>query len=265
MPRQDRIDGLANLFGSRKARLWDMYLARWQAKTLRHDDGLAGAFMRYFGQCFDQAKEANALHRSISGQPEMSCPSSRYMSLKWRLAVPPDMRGLDRAGPGPKPGNETMSEQDPHRGHRGARRSHIVPSGVAAGHGFRRAARHDSGDPAAPHDSVDDLTVMRPGPSLRRAGEPGVRRRADSRSARRRRGNPTVQSLGIEARKRQPDHARRRAAPASARSVAHLAPALDGFVARPANRRRHRSLRAGAASLRGRRRGRATRRSSFCA
>jgi type VI secretion system protein ImpI len=51
--------GLSNLLGSRKARLWDLYVARWQAKTLRHDDGLAGAFLRYFGQCFDEAKEAN--------------------------------------------------------------------------------------------------------------------------------------------------------------------------------------------------------------
>lgn len=51
--------GLANLLLSRKARLWDIYVARWQAQTLRHDDGLAGAFMRYFGQCFGEAKDAN--------------------------------------------------------------------------------------------------------------------------------------------------------------------------------------------------------------
>jgi type VI secretion system protein ImpI len=51
--------GLVNLLLSRKARLWDIYVARWQAQTLRHDDGLAGAFMRYFGQCFGEAKDAN--------------------------------------------------------------------------------------------------------------------------------------------------------------------------------------------------------------
>ncbi len=51
--------GLANLLLSRKARLWDIYVARWQAQTMRHDNGLAGAFMRFFGQCFSQAKEAN--------------------------------------------------------------------------------------------------------------------------------------------------------------------------------------------------------------
>jgi type VI secretion system protein ImpI len=50
--------GFSNLFGSRKARLWDLYVARWQAKCLRHDDGLAGAFLRYFGQCFDDAKDS---------------------------------------------------------------------------------------------------------------------------------------------------------------------------------------------------------------
>ncbi len=50
--------GLAALFGAHKARLWDLYLARWQAKTLRHEDGLVDAFMLYFAQCYDQAKES---------------------------------------------------------------------------------------------------------------------------------------------------------------------------------------------------------------
>jgi type VI secretion system protein ImpI len=52
--------GLAALFGAHKARLWDLYLARWQAKTLRHEDGLVDAFMLYFAQCYDQAKESNS-------------------------------------------------------------------------------------------------------------------------------------------------------------------------------------------------------------
>ena len=50
--------GLAALFGAHKARLWDLYVARWQAKTLRHEDGLVDAFMLYFAQCYDQGKEA---------------------------------------------------------------------------------------------------------------------------------------------------------------------------------------------------------------
>ncbi len=49
--------GLLALLSSRKARLWDLYLARWQAKTLRHEDGLLDAFMLYFAECYDQAKD----------------------------------------------------------------------------------------------------------------------------------------------------------------------------------------------------------------
>jgi type VI secretion system protein ImpI len=49
--------GLAALFGTHKTRLWDLYVARWQAKTLRHEDGLVDAFMLYFAQCYDQGKE----------------------------------------------------------------------------------------------------------------------------------------------------------------------------------------------------------------
>ncbi|MGO9675247.1 MAG: type VI secretion system-associated FHA domain protein [Methylocella sp.] len=48
---------LAALFGAHKARLWDLYVARWQAKTLRHEDGLVDAFMFYFAQCYDQGEE----------------------------------------------------------------------------------------------------------------------------------------------------------------------------------------------------------------
>jgi type VI secretion system protein ImpI len=51
---------LAGLLGSRKRRLWDLYLARWQAKTLRHQDGLVDAFMLYFAECYDEAKDPNA-------------------------------------------------------------------------------------------------------------------------------------------------------------------------------------------------------------
>lgn len=58
-----RNKGFEAFLGSRKARLWGMYLARWQALTLRHEDGLVDAFMRYFGECYDQAKEAKALAR----------------------------------------------------------------------------------------------------------------------------------------------------------------------------------------------------------
>jgi len=46
--------GLGALVGSRKARLWDAYLARWNAKTAPHEDGLVDAFMLYFAECYDR-------------------------------------------------------------------------------------------------------------------------------------------------------------------------------------------------------------------
>ena len=45
--------GLAGLMGSRSARLWDIYVARWQALVQRHDNGLLDTFMDYFARCYD--------------------------------------------------------------------------------------------------------------------------------------------------------------------------------------------------------------------
>jgi type VI secretion system protein ImpI len=47
--------GFAELIGSRKARLWEAYAARWKAKTERHDNGLVDVFMLYFAQCYDNS------------------------------------------------------------------------------------------------------------------------------------------------------------------------------------------------------------------
>jgi type VI secretion system protein ImpI len=47
----DRV--LAGVVGSRKARLWDIYLARWQARTQSNQDGMLNAFMDYFAECYD--------------------------------------------------------------------------------------------------------------------------------------------------------------------------------------------------------------------
>lgn len=47
--------GFASVIGSRKARLWEAYVARWQAKTQRHDNGLVDVFMLYFADCYDRA------------------------------------------------------------------------------------------------------------------------------------------------------------------------------------------------------------------
>jgi type VI secretion system protein ImpI len=46
--------GLSAVMGSRKARLWDAYVARWQAKTRGRDEGLVDVFMEYFAQCYDR-------------------------------------------------------------------------------------------------------------------------------------------------------------------------------------------------------------------
>jgi type VI secretion system protein ImpI len=45
--------GLAGMIGSRKARLWDIYIARWQAHAQRHDNGILDTFMDYFARCYE--------------------------------------------------------------------------------------------------------------------------------------------------------------------------------------------------------------------
>jgi type VI secretion system protein ImpI len=45
--------GLASMVGSRKARLWDIYVARWEALAQRHDNGMLDAFMDYFARCYE--------------------------------------------------------------------------------------------------------------------------------------------------------------------------------------------------------------------
>jgi type VI secretion system protein ImpI len=46
--------GLMGAMGSRKARLWDVYAARWQARSQNQKDGLLNAFMAYFAECYDR-------------------------------------------------------------------------------------------------------------------------------------------------------------------------------------------------------------------
>ncbi|MBV9985905.1 type VI secretion system-associated FHA domain protein TagH [Bradyrhizobium sp.] len=45
--------GLAGIVGSRKARLWDIYVARWQAIARRTDNGALDTFMDYFARCYE--------------------------------------------------------------------------------------------------------------------------------------------------------------------------------------------------------------------
>ncbi|CAO4176390.1 type VI secretion system-associated FHA domain protein TagH [Methylorubrum aminovorans] len=46
--------GLGAVFGSRKARLWDLYATRWDAMTAPHEDGIVDAFMVFFSECYDR-------------------------------------------------------------------------------------------------------------------------------------------------------------------------------------------------------------------
>lgn len=50
----EKEGGLNAMIGSRKSKLWDLYVARWKAKTARHDNGLLDAFMIYFSDCYDR-------------------------------------------------------------------------------------------------------------------------------------------------------------------------------------------------------------------
>jgi type VI secretion system protein ImpI len=45
--------GFASIFGSRRARLWDIYTARWQARSQSDEDGMLKAFMNYFVEYYD--------------------------------------------------------------------------------------------------------------------------------------------------------------------------------------------------------------------
>src|SRR5262249_54630862 len=46
--------GIAAFVTSRKAKLWDSYVARWQAKAEAKSGGLASAFMLHFSECYDR-------------------------------------------------------------------------------------------------------------------------------------------------------------------------------------------------------------------
>src|SRR5215831_4824927 len=49
--------GFAGMVGSRKARLWDIYVARWHARTQNQADGMLNAFMDYFADCYDRGEK----------------------------------------------------------------------------------------------------------------------------------------------------------------------------------------------------------------
>jgi type VI secretion system protein ImpI len=60
----DRIDhsvepekGIGALISSRKAKLWDIYVERWRAKTKRTDGRLLEAFIALFAQAYDKLQD----------------------------------------------------------------------------------------------------------------------------------------------------------------------------------------------------------------
>jgi len=63
----DRIDhsveaehGLGALISSRKAKLWDIYVERWRAKTKRADGRLIEAFTALFAQAYDRLRDKDS-------------------------------------------------------------------------------------------------------------------------------------------------------------------------------------------------------------
>jgi type VI secretion system protein ImpI len=50
----DEGGGIAGLLASRKAKMWDTYTARWNAKIGRESDGAVDAFIRYFAEAYDR-------------------------------------------------------------------------------------------------------------------------------------------------------------------------------------------------------------------
>jgi type VI secretion system protein ImpI len=49
--------GIGGLVGSRKARLWDIYVARWRTHTHNRADGMLKTFMDYFADCYDREEK----------------------------------------------------------------------------------------------------------------------------------------------------------------------------------------------------------------
>ena len=46
--------GLGALLSSKKAKLWDLYVTRWDTLTSPHEDGIVDAFMMFFAECYDR-------------------------------------------------------------------------------------------------------------------------------------------------------------------------------------------------------------------
>ncbi len=47
-------EGGVSLLGSKKARYWDLFVTRWQAKVGKHERGMLGVFMQLFAEAYDK-------------------------------------------------------------------------------------------------------------------------------------------------------------------------------------------------------------------
>jgi len=56
----ERESGIGALISSRKAKLWDIYVERWRAKTKRSDGRLLEAFIALFAQAYDRLQDKNS-------------------------------------------------------------------------------------------------------------------------------------------------------------------------------------------------------------
>jgi type VI secretion system protein ImpI len=52
--------GIGALISSRKAKLWDIYVERWRAKTKRADGRLLEAFTALFAQAYDKLQDKDS-------------------------------------------------------------------------------------------------------------------------------------------------------------------------------------------------------------
>ena len=154
--RPARTRASARLSGRARRRLWDTYVARWNAKTAPHEHGLVDAFMLYFAECYDRRRQARS--RVPTMRPSDGCPPGASSSADdHRRAAHGDLvRGPDRLDdrvPGPAGGQLV----DEHR-----RRAVDDDAGAVRRSGSGVAQAWMSAPPAAPEISRAHRCRRRP-------------------------------------------------------------------------------------------------------
>jgi type VI secretion system protein ImpI len=70
--------GLASLLASRKAKLWDAYVTRWQAKVRADERGPIEAFMLHFAEYYDRDSDGRPRSAPQSQQSQQSQPQTTH-------------------------------------------------------------------------------------------------------------------------------------------------------------------------------------------